>query len=86
MRTSRQINLDRTLLLALDSIPEEFLLPDTALRTDLGHVVVPTPTTAEIDDAIRRADTSRRITGISTEDGIKWKIADAGRAWLAAHL
>jgi hypothetical protein len=85
MRTPRQIEIDRCLLLALASIPEEYVHRDATLRADICRCVDPVPTTAEIDAAIRHADTRRRITGILTEDGFKWKIADAGRAWLAEN-
>ena len=86
MRTPRQIEIDRGLLLALVSIPAEYLHCDRTLRADMRRCAAPAPTTAEIDEAIRHADTGRRITGIPTAEGIKWKIAGAGRAWLAENL
>ena len=84
-RTPRQIKLSRAVLEVLENIPEGYLLPDELLRSDISRLAVPPPSTAELDDAIRFADTKRRITGVASDDGMKWQIAPAGRAYLAEN-
>lgn len=85
MRTSRQIKILRALLLALKVIPKAFLLPDSILRTDASRVCLPRPTTAELDEGIASADHDRLIVGVQGEEEAKWKITDAGLAWLAEN-
>jgi len=85
MRTTHQHRIDRALIKTLLDIGD-YMLPDTALRNEIEHCVHPRPTDSEITDAIRHADTNKRITGVRAETGIKWKISDAGRAWAAENL
>ena len=84
MRTTRQHRLDRACLRVLANCGD-YLLPDANLRDEIGMLVVPSPTTAELDDTIRHHDSSRRLIGVQGETGTKWKLNDAGRAWLAEH-
>lgn len=85
MRTQRQFKIHRALLDALAAISGGYLLPEDILRADASRLVVPAPSTAEIDEELRRADRERRVTGIESETGMKWKITDVGRAWLAEN-
>ena len=84
MRTLRQNRIDRALARVLGSIGD-YLLPDATLRTEVALHVVPPPTTAEMDEAIRHADTQRRIIGIQGETGPKWKLSEVGQAWHAEN-
>lgn len=80
MRTPRQHGIDRAIVRVLASIGD-LLLGDTLLRNEVSLHLVPPPTMAELDEAIRHADTQRRIAGIPTETGTKWQITDTGRLW-----
>jgi len=57
MRTTRQHRLDRACLRVLANCGD-YLLPDANLRDEIGMLVVPSPTTAELDDTIRHHDSS----------------------------
>ncbi len=81
MRTPRQHEIDRAVVRVVNSMPFGVLLPETALRREVGMHVFPEPTTAELDEAIRHTDTQRRMIGILTETGTKWQITDTGRLW-----
>lgn len=81
MRTLRQQKIDRAIVRVVNSLPVGILLPDHLLRAEVGMHVVPEPTAAELDDALRHADTQRRIEGIDTETGRQWQITDTGRLW-----
>ncbi len=85
MRTTRQLKIDRAVLHALALIPEGYLAPQSLLHGDAARLVLPRPSTAELDEAVAHADASHRIVGVHGEEGVKWKISDAGRAWLAEH-
>lgn len=85
MRTPRQTKLRRALLQALAAVPAGYLLPDDLVRAESARLVVPAPTTSELDAEIRAADTERLILGVQGEDSVKWKLTDAGRAWLVEH-
>ncbi|MBC8009962.1 MAG: hypothetical protein H7067_07685 [Burkholderiales bacterium] len=85
MRTPRQNRIDRALARVLtDAAP--YLIPDTALREDMASRVVPRPTATEIEEAVRHADTERRLTSVPGETGPKWKLNDAGQAWASENL
>ena len=79
------LKLRRGLLQALAAIPPGYLLPEDTLRADAARVVIPRPTTAALDQELAALDSQRLIIGVDTEEGRKWRIADAGRAWLAEH-
>ena len=81
----RQVKIRRALLLAAQAIPEGLLLPEDLLRAEAGRLVVPKPTTSELDQQIEAADAGRQLIGISTDEGVKWKLSAAGRAWLTEH-
>jgi hypothetical protein len=85
MRTARQTNIRRAVLSALDAVPGGYLLPDDMLRADAARLVTPRPTTAELDAELAAADAARLILGVPGEEATKWKLTDAGRAWLAEH-
>jgi hypothetical protein len=85
MRTLRQLKIHRAVLDSLTAVPGGYLLPDEILRADAARLVYPAPTTAELDEEIRRADRERRAVGLDTESGMKWKLSDTGRAWLAEN-
>lgn len=85
MRTSRQAYIDRQLVRALIACGT-YLLPEQALRDQLGLSVAPPPRTSEIDDAITHQETERRILAVDTEHGRKWKVTDLGRAWWHEQL
>lgn len=85
MRTARQTDIRRALLSALEACGT-WLLPDALLRGNASRQLVPPPTTSELDAEIRAADTEHLMTGVQAETGAKWKLADAGRAWLAENL
>jgi hypothetical protein len=84
MRTSRQFRIDRALIRALANIGT-YLLPEHALRDEIGLAIVPRPSSAEIDDAIRHADAEGRLIGVQADAGPKWKLSDIGRAWWAEN-
>lgn len=83
--THRQITLERAVLSALEAVPEGYLLGDDTLRGDAARMARPTPTTAELDEAIRSLDRKRRIAGLAGELGHTWQITDTGRLWLAQN-
>lgn len=83
-RTRRQQQIDRAILQSLADVPEGYLMTTTLLEADAAPLVPgPAPFSSEWAEALRHADTARRVVCIQTEDGPKWKITDAGRAWLA---
>lgn len=79
------LRLRRGLLHALAAIPPSYLLPEDTLRADAARACVPRPTTAALDQELAALDSQRLIIGVDTEEGRKWCLADAGRAWLAEH-
>ena len=85
MRTHRQTRIRRAILTALSAVPAGYLLPDDLLRIEAARYLQPRPTTAELDAEIGAADTERLVVGIPGEEVIKWKLSDAGRAWLAEN-
>lgn len=85
MRTDRQTKIRRALLDALDNIPVWALMPEATLRADARRLVQPAPTSAEMDYEIAVADAQKLITGVTAEDSTKWKLSDAGRAWMAEN-
>jgi hypothetical protein len=58
---------------------------DEMLKIEAARLVIPRPTDAELREQTGAADAALQITGIVGDDGLKWKLADAGRAWLAEH-
>jgi hypothetical protein len=84
-RSPQQHRIDRSLINLMRNLGDN-LLPDAALRTEIELCTHPRPTTSEVDDAIRHADINKRITGVRTETGVKWKLSDTGRAWAAENL
>jgi hypothetical protein len=82
----RQVKIRRAVLLALEAIPAGLLLPDDMLRAEAARLVVPRPTGAELDRELLEAERARQMTGVYSDEGTKWKLADPGRAWLAEHL
>lgn len=85
MRTRRQTDLRRALLLALSYVPASHLLREDTLCADAARMVSVRPTQAELGAEISAADAENLITGILGEDCRKWKLSDAGRAWLAEN-
>jgi hypothetical protein len=83
--TPRDIKVHRAILNALKAMPADILLPDDLLRADVARLVFPRPTLVEVDQQLLDCERDRHITGIYTDEGTKWKLADAGRAWLAEH-
>ncbi len=83
--SSKQLKIRRALLAVLQDLPDSILLPDDLLRAEASRLVLPRPTTAELDEQIEKADASRQILGIQGDEGTKWKITDVGRAWLGEH-
>lgn len=84
MRDARQHRIDRAILRTLSNCGN-YLLPDSILRDEISLLVVPSPTTGELDNSIGYLDTGRLITGVLAETGKKWKLSDGGRAWLAEN-
>ncbi len=62
-----------------------YLLPRSLLCGEAARLVVPPPTVAEVESAIAYHELQRRIVGVTGETEAKYKITDAGRAWLAEH-
>lgn len=83
--TPRQLKIYRAVLELLATVPEGHLLPESTLRADVGRMVLPAPFTAEIDEALRRADIGRALVGVRDDEGAKYEITSVGRAWLAQH-
>jgi hypothetical protein len=80
-RTARQHTTDRAVVRVLkDALG--FLVPAEALQdacsVKLDHLK---PTVAEIGEAIRHAERSGRVLGLTTETGTKYKLTEAGEAW-----
>jgi len=85
MRTPRQTDLRRALLTVLANVPSGYLLPTPLVQSGAARVVIPEPTTTEFEGELRAADSARLIVGVVGEDATRWKLTDAGRAWLAEH-
>lgn len=85
MRTPRQTDLRRAILTVLAALPTGYLLPTDLVSSGAARIVIPEPTTAEIESEIRFADVGRLIVGVVGEDSTRWKLTDAGHAWLAEH-
>lgn len=81
----RQLKIRRGLLQALAAIPPGYLLPEAVLMADTRRVVLPYPMVSEFEEALNACDIARLIVGIDSDEGRKWQISDAGRAWLAEH-
>ena len=43
------------------------------------------PTLSELKSALRAAEAAQLVLGIAAERDRKWKLTDAGRAWLAEN-
>lgn len=81
---TRQQLINRTILDDLDHLPQDYLQSDAALRATVCMIVVPRPTTQELDSALRDLDSRRLITTVHNQDtGTKYSLTDAGRAVLA---
>lgn len=81
---TRQQLIHRIILDSLNNLPEDYLQTDAALRATVCMIVVPRPTTQELDSALRDLDTRRLITTVHNQDtGTKYSLTDAGRAVLA---
>ena len=81
MRTPRQHTLDRATIKSLmDALG--FLVPATALHDAIsvkaGHLQ---PTVAEQAEAILNAERTGRISGLTTETGIKYSLTESGESW-----
>jgi len=85
MLTPREIKIRRAVLLSARNMPEDILLSDEMLRADANRLVLPRPTTAELDQQIAAADCARQLIGIPSDEGVQWQLSIAGRAWLVAH-
>lgn len=82
---NRSLSIRRALLKVLRNLPDGILLPEELLRIEAARLVVPRPTTSELVEQVLEADVAHQIIGIPTDEGTKWKLAQAGRAWLAEH-
>lgn len=82
MRSLRQQDIQRAVLTALDRIPAPYLMPEDLLLGDTARQLLPRPTVGEISHEIQFADETRRLSGLMTEEGMKYQITDAGRLWL----
>lgn len=86
MRTERQHLIDRAVIRALLQAGR-YLLPERTLQQQLevAAPVVPAPTAAEIESAIRHLQTEGRIVVVVSEEtgSRKLQISDGGRAWAA---
>ncbi len=82
MRTPRQTKHRRAVLDALSVIPANYLLPEGTLLGDAARLVAPRPSDDELRVEIREANTALLIYGRAGEDSMRWKITEAGRAWL----
>ena len=81
---NRQQLINRTILDDLDHLPKDYMQSDAALRATVCMIVVPRPTTQELDSALRDLDGRRLITTVINQDtGTKYSLTDAGRAVLA---
>lgn len=54
------------------------------LQADV-EMATPRLTSTEFDDALRALDRDRLITSVQAARGMKYKINDAGRAWLSEN-
>lgn len=86
MRTERQHLIDRAVIRALLQIGR-FLMPEGTLvrQLEVAVPVIPLPTMAEVDSAVRHLEAQGRLVVIvSEETGTrKLQITDGGRAWAA---
>lgn len=81
---TRQQLIHRIILDSLNNLPEDYLQTDDALRATVCMIVVPRPTTQELDSALRELDTRRLITTVIDPDvGTQYSITPAGKAVLA---
>jgi hypothetical protein len=84
MRTRRQHTIDRALARILDDA-SPYLMPEQPLREELASRVTPRPSTTEVDDALRHADTELRLSTVQVDTGPKYKLSDIGQAWLSEN-
>jgi hypothetical protein len=84
-RTEQQQRIDRTLIRVLLNLGD-YLLPEKSLAAEIELSTHPRPTASEIAEAIRHADSRQRIVSIRSETGLKWKLTELGRAWVAENL
>jgi len=85
MRTPRQNQLDRALASTLLGLGG-YLLPEIALRIEIGLRTHPRATETEITEALHHADTAGRLTSVQGETCPKYKLNSAGLAWAAENL
>lgn len=72
------MNLELAILQVLECV-EPRLMPQPILVSDVKNSRLKTPTTDEIERALRKLEDKKHIIGKSNEDtGTKWKITDAG--------
>ena len=60
-----------------------FLLPESTLHAEL-NIQLPQPLTlSDLKAHLAALEARHQVTGITTDDGIRWKIAPEGKARLA---
>jgi hypothetical protein len=84
-RTEYQQRIDRALTRVLLNLGD-YLLPEKSLAAEIELGTHPRPAAAEIAEAIRHADSHRRIISVRADTGLKWKLTELGRAWAAENL
>lgn len=84
MRTSRQHTLDRAVIRILLQVAN-FSLPEVELLDGIARATTPRALLSEAEETVRWQESHRRILGLRTETGVKWKITDEGRAYAAEH-
>lgn len=81
--TDREHLLRRNILRALAACGD-YLILAAQLQAEVG-LLTPRLAATEFDDALQSAEDARQVTSVESERGRKYKINDAGRAWLSEN-
>ena len=77
------MNLEISILQVLESIHPR-MERQPVIVADVKNCRVQSPTSAEVERALRKLEDKKHIIGVSNEDtGTKWKLTDAGVVRLA---
>lgn len=75
-------NCKLALLQALADVGD-YMLPERTLFADMNIRCANPVTLTEFRQMLQEAEAQRRVISVRSEDGLKWKITDNGRARLA---
>lgn len=82
MRTPRQTKLRRAVLSALACVPANYLMSEPTVLADAARLAAPRPSVDELKTELAACNTDGLVYGRPGEDAMKWKLTEAGHAWI----